>query len=211
MRQHSMRSLSLVAITLALPLWAEAAELSSQPSDGARFESKLVLDIKAKSMVGPSIQLDDNNIAHVAWMEEKENARTLRHAHTVPSGESLSLPVSVNGQDEVPYWRQEAPALEVQGEHIYLVWAKMPPQSQADKPFANELRLSRSIDGGKTFLPSALINDDSELVNHSFDSIRIGRDGAIHVAWIDGRGGKKASGTYVSRSIDHGLTFDKNK
>jgi hypothetical protein len=122
----------------------------------------------------------------------------------------LSSPIAVNGQNEVPYWRQEAPALEAHGEHIYLVWAKMPPQSPADKPFANELRLSRSLDGGQTFLPSALINDDGQLVNHSFDSIRIGREGAIHVAWIDGRGGKKTSGTYVTRSSDHGTTFEKN-
>src|ERR671917_321850 len=157
MRQPSMRSLSLVAITVALPLWVEAAELSSQSSAGVRFEPKLVLDIKAKSMVGPSIQLDENNTAHVAWMEEKENGRTLHYAHSSPSDKSLSSPVPVNRQDEVPYWRQEAPALDVHGEHIYLVWAKMPPQSPADKPFANELRLSRSIDGGKTFLPSALI------------------------------------------------------
>jgi hypothetical protein len=199
-----------VAITVALPLSVEAAELSPEPHDGVRFEPKLVLDIKAKSMVGPSIQLDENNIAHVAWMEEKENGRTLHYTHTMPSGQSLSSPVAVNSHDEVPYWRQEAPALEVQGEHIYLVWAKMPPQSPADKPFANELRLSRSIDGGETFLPSALINDDGELVNHSFDSIRIGRDGAIHVAWIDGRGGKKSAATYVTRSNDHGTTFEKN-
>jgi hypothetical protein len=210
MRQHAMQSLSVVAITLALPLWVEAAELSAQPSDGVRFEPKLVLEIHAKSMVGPSIQLDEKNIAHVAWMEEKENARTLRYARTVPSGEALSSPIAVNGQNEVPYWRQEAPALEAHGEHIYLVWAKMPPQSPADKPFANELRLSRSLDGGQTFLPSAVINDDGELVNHSFDSIRIGREGAIHVAWIDGRGGKKTSGTYVTRSSDHGTTFEKN-
>jgi hypothetical protein len=210
MRQHTMQLLNLMAITLALPLWVEAAELSAQPSDGVRFEPKLAVEIHAKSMVGPSIQLDEKNVAHVAWMEEKENARMLRYARTVLSGETLSSPIAVNGQDEVPYWRQEAPALEAHGEHIYLVWAKMPPQTPTDKPFANELRLSRSLDGGQTFLPSALINDDGELVNHSFDSIRIGREGAIHVAWIDGRGGKKTAGTYVTRSSDHGTTFEKN-
>jgi hypothetical protein len=48
MRQYAMQSLSLVAITLALPLWVEAAELSSQPSNGVRFEPKLVLEIHAK-------------------------------------------------------------------------------------------------------------------------------------------------------------------
>src|SRR5687768_4842923 len=70
------RLVGLVTIALVMPLWVEAAELSSQPIDGVRFEPKLVLDIKAKSMAGPSVQLDENNLAHVAWMEEKENVRT---------------------------------------------------------------------------------------------------------------------------------------
>lgn len=208
---HFLRALSMMALALAMPVGAQAAELSSQPADGVHFQPKVALDIKAKSLAGPSIQIDEHDITHVAWMEEDSYGRTVRYAHTPPSGGSLSSPMPVNRPDEMPYWRQEAPALEVQGDHIYLVWAKMPPQNSPDTPFANELRLSRSIDGGNTFLPSALINDDDEPVNHSFDSIRIGREGAIHVAWIDGRGGKKASGTYVSRSIDHGLTFDKNK
>ena len=210
MTQLMIHWLSLVAMIFGLPLATNAAEPLSQPSDGVRFEPKVILDITAKSLVGPSIQLDAHGVVHVAWMEEKDNVRRLQYARSTASG-GLSSPVAVTGRDDVPYWRQEAPALEVQDNRIYLVWAKMPPQNSADKPFANELRLSRSVDGGKTFLPSALINDDGEPVNHSFDSIGIGRDGAVHVAWIDGRGGKKASGTYVSRSTDHGLTFDKNK
>jgi hypothetical protein len=192
-------------------MWTGAAEMPSHSSDTLSFEPKIAAEIKAKSMVGPSIQLDEHNVIHTAWMEEDSHGRAVRYAHTGPSGGSLSSPLSVNGQDEVPYWRQEAPAFDVQGEHIYIAWAKMPAQSVADKPFANELRLSRSLDQGQTFLPSARINDDSEPVLHSFDSIRIGREGALHVAWIDGRGGKKDPGTFVSRSTDHGATFEKNR
>lgn len=211
MRPHCLLPLSMMALAMVPPLSVQAAQRSSQPNDGVRFESTLTVDIKAKSMVGPSIRLDEHDMAHLAWMEEDPHGRTVRYARTPASGGSLSAPIPVNLPDEVPYWRQEAPALEAQGDRVYLVWAKMPPESSANAPFANELRLSRSTDGGKTFLPSVLINDDGEPVNHSFDSIRIGREGAVHVAWIDGRGGQKASGTYVSRSTDHGLTFDKNK
>ena len=46
------RLVGLVTIALVMPLWVEAAELSSQPIDEVRFEPKLVLDIKAKSMAG---------------------------------------------------------------------------------------------------------------------------------------------------------------
>lgn len=211
MRPHSVRALTMTALALVMPLSAQAAEHPSHPAEGVRFESKVNLDITAQSLAGPSIQIDEHDITHVAWMEEDSHGRTLRYARTPPSEGSPSSPMPVNLPGEVPYWRQEAPALAVQDDRVYLVWAKMSPQTSPDKPFANELRLSRSVDGGRTFLPSGLINDDGEPVNHSFDSIRVDREGAIHVAWIDGRGGKKASGTYISRSMDHGLTFDKNK
>lgn len=211
MRPHSVRALTMTALALVMPLGAQAAEYPSHPAEGVRFESKVNLDITAQSLAGPSIQIDEHDITHVAWMEEDSHGRTLRYARTPPSEGSPSSPMPVNLPGEVPYWRQEAPALAVQDDRVYLVWAKMSPQTSPDKPFANELRLSRSVDGGRTFLPSGLINDDGEPVNHSFDSIRVDREGAIHVAWIDGRGGKKASGTYISRSMDHGLTFDKNK
>ena len=211
MRPHSVRALTMTALALVMPLGAQAAEYPSHPAEGVRFESKVNLDITAQSLAGPSIQIDEHDITHVAWMEEDSHGRTLRYARTPPSEGSPSSPIPVNLPGEVPYWRQEAPALAVQDDRVYLVWAKMSPQTSPDKPFANELRLSRSVDGGRTFLPSGLINDDGEPVNHSFDSIRVDREGAIHVAWIDGRGGKKASGTYISRSMDHGLTFDKNK
>ena len=211
MRPHSVRALTMTALALVMPLSAQAAEHPSHPAEGVRFESKVNLDITAQSLAGPSIQIDEHDITHVAWMEEDSHGRTLRYARTPPSEGSPSSPMPVNLPGEVPYWRQEAPALAVQDDRVYLVWAKMSPQTSPDKPFANELRLSRSVDGGRTFLPSGLINDDGEPVNHSFDSIRVDREGAIHVAWIDGRGGKKACGTYISRSMDHGLTFDKNK
>lgn len=203
------RVLSIVTV-LAAPIGLYAGE-RSQPIGSMTFSPKLTVEIKAKSMVGPSIQVDEHDTAHVAWMEEDATGRTIRYAHTSLSLETLSPSTIVNDPNEVPYWRQESPALDVRGEQVYIAWARMPAQPVTDKPFANELRLSRSPDNGQTFLPSARINDDGEAVLHSFDSIRVDRSGAIHVAWIDARGNKKNPGTYISRSIDHGTTFETNK
>lgn len=93
---------------------------------------------------------------------------------------------------------------------VFLTWALTHPKVTADKPFSNELRLSRSTDGGRTFLPSILVNNDEQVIGHSFDSIHVAADGVVHVAWIDGREGKKESGTFVTRSTDHGRTVVKN-
>src|SRR6476469_2320409 len=120
MNRHVTRVLGAIAIALALPIGLHAADLSSQPIGAISFAPQLIVDIKAKSMVGPSIQLDERNVAHVAWLAEDTN--------------------------DLPYWRQEAPALDVRGNMVYIAWAKMPAVPVADKPFANELRLSRSLD-----------------------------------------------------------------
>jgi BNR repeat-like domain len=205
-----LSAMSMVIMTLALPIGAAGTELPTQPAGDVRLGPRLVIDIKAKSVVGPSVRLGDANVVHVAWVEEDQNERKVRYTHTSGQGDAFAPAVSVNAPEESPYSRQEAPALDVQGQQVYLAWAKMHPQTSAEKPLANELRLSRSTDGGTSFLPSVLINDDGLAIVHSFDSLRIGHEAALHVAWIDAREGKKNPGTYVSRSDDHGKTFSKN-
>jgi hypothetical protein len=205
-----LSAMSMVIMTMALPIGAAGTEVPTPTAAEVRFGPRLVIDIKAKSVVGPSVRLDDTNVVHVAWVEEDQNERKVRYTHTSGSGEAFASALSVNAPEEIPYSRQEAPALDVRGQQVYLAWAKTHPQTSAEKPLANELRLSRSTDGGKTFLPSVLINDDGLAIVHSFDSLRIGHEEALHVAWIDAREGKKNPGTYVSRSDDHGKTFSKN-
>jgi hypothetical protein len=99
----------------------------------------------------------------------------------------------------------------VSGEAVFLTWASTHPNISPDKPFASELRLSRSTDGGQTFLPSVLVNDDGQAIVHSFDALHLGPDGTLLVSWIDGREGKKDPGTYAARSGDHGRTVGKNR
>jgi hypothetical protein len=48
------------------------------------------------------------------------------------------------------------------------------------------------------------------VIAHSFDAIRATADGVLHLAWIDGREGKKEPGTFVARSTDQGRTISKN-
>ena len=179
-------------------------------ADPARFGQKLMTDRPVRSVVGPSVRIDDEGRISLAWVEEDKETRTVLYARTEKWGGSIGAPVTVNQPTEAPYMRQEAPALAGAGDEVFLTWALTHPKVTADKPFSNELRLSRSTDGGQTFLPSILVNDDEQVIGHSFDSIHVAPDGVVHVAWIDGREGKKESGTFVTRSTDHGRTVSKN-
>lgn len=189
---------SLVSIALA------------EPGQSLQFGPKLTTDHNVRAVIGPSVRIDDEGHISLAWVEEDKETRALLYARTEKPGERFGTPIKVNQSTEAPYMRQEAPALAVGGDQVFLTWALTHPKTTVDKPFSNELRLSRSTDGGKTFLPSILVNDDAQVIGHSFDSIHVAPDGVVHVAWIDGREGKKEPGTFLTRSTDHGRTVAKN-
>lgn len=182
----------------------------AESDQSLRFGSKLTTDHKVRAVVGPSVTIDDEGRISLAWIEEDKDTRTVFYAGTERPERPIGVPVKVNQPTEAPYMRQEAPALAVARGEVFLTWALTHPKLTAEKPFSNELRLSRSTDGGKTFLPSILVNDDVHVIGHSFDSIHVAPDGVVHMAWIDGREGKKEPGTFVTRSTDRGRTVAKN-
>jgi hypothetical protein len=182
----------------------------AEPEAQWEFGPKVVTDRKVRSVMGPSVRIDDRGRISLAWMEEDKDVRSVLFARLEKAGGPIGTPVQVNGVSEAPYSRQEAPALAASGDDVLVTWALTHPKLTPDKPFSNELRLSRSTDGGKTFLPSILVNDDEQVIGHSFDSLHVAQDGVIHVAWIDAREGKKESGTFTTRSTDHGRTVEKN-
>jgi len=190
-------------ILVVFPMLAESDQAFT-------FGPKVVTDRKVRSVAGPSVRIDDAGHISVAWMEEDKEVRAVLYAHLDNGRGPIGTPVLVNSPTEVPYIRQEAPALAASGDEVLVTWAVTHSKVAPDKPFSNDLRLSRSPDGGKTFLPSVLVNDDNQVIGHSFDSIHVAPDGVVHVAWIDAREGKKEPGTFITRSTDHGRTVEKN-
>jgi hypothetical protein len=170
----------------------------------------MTLSPAAKTVVGPSVHVDDQGAISVAWMQEDKEIRTVLFARAEKPGGSLGQSVPVNGPKEVPYYRQEAPALLVDGDSVFVTWALSHPKATPKEVLSNELRLSRSLDGGRTFLPSVKVNDDEQVIVHSFDAIHRDRNGRLHIAWIDGREGKKEPATFITRSADGGETFERN-
>jgi hypothetical protein len=182
----------------------------AEPAPSFALGPKVTTDRKVRSVVGPSVRIDDKGRISLAWVEEEKETRTVLYSHIEKVEGPIGELVRVNGPSEAPYSRQEAPALTSSGDDVLITWAVTHPKVTPDKPFSNDLRLSRSTDGGKTFQPSVLVNDDQQVIGHSFDSIHIAPDGVVHMAWIDGREGKKESGTFATRSTDYGRTVEKN-
>ena len=194
-------------VAAAWPASFVAAEAThSSPIVGPKYSTVH----NVKNVVGPSVQIDDQGRIAAAWVEEDKDARTILFARSEKPGGPLGPAVAVNQPSESPYYRQEAPALVVRGQEVFVTWSKTHPKMTPDKPFSGELRVSRSTDGGRSFGPSTLVNDDDQVIQHTFDAMQVAPDGVLHFAWIDGREGKKEPGTFVARSTDQGRTITKN-
>jgi len=204
MKRFAAAFLVMLSSLVAIPAWAETAE------PAIRLGPKTMTVHQVKSVVGPSVQIDEQGFVSAAWVEEDKEIRTILFARSEKIGGPLGIPIPVNQPTEQIYYRQESPAFAVRGNEVFVAWSQTHPKITPDKPFAGELRLSRSTDGGRTFAPSVLVNDDGQVIQHTFDSIQVARDGAIYMAWIDGREGKKEPGTFVARSTDQGRTIVKN-
>jgi hypothetical protein len=211
--RHRLRITSGILSLLAFgfnPVGLTALQSAETADSAPTFGSKHLTVHHVKSVVGPSVGIDHQGRIAAAWVEEEKETRTILFARSEMPGGPLGAPVAVNRPSETPYYRQESPALIVHGDDVFVTWSMTHPKMTPDKPFSGELRLSRSSDGGRSFGPSTLVNDDEQVIQHTFDAMQVGPDGVLHFAWIDGREGKKEPATFVARSTDHGRTITKN-
>src|SRR5581483_11298927 len=92
------------------------------------------------------------------------------------------------------------------GGPLYVSWSSEKPKLEGVL-FASDLRLSRSLDGGKTFEAPRRVNADRP-ISHSFDGLAVGRDGTVLVTWIDGREGRPDPATWAARGVEQGTRVE---
>jgi len=171
---------------------------------------KHILDHKGMQTTGPSTQLGTDGTLHLAWGGEKKEDRGVFYLHVNPAQEHYPEPVKVSPAATPVATLHEPPALALgQKNDVYLTWTT-PHHNANGKLFTSLLLLSRSLDGGTTFLPPVRVNDDEAVTGHSFDHVTVSPNGSVHIAWLDAREGKKDPATYASFSQNQGLTLSPN-
>jgi hypothetical protein len=129
-------------------------------------------------------------------------------------GDTFTEPIRVNhAAGEVTDHGENSPLLAASpdGRNLYAVWAARDPRSA----LGGAIRFSRSARMRPAFSPALTVNDDTPPASRSFQTLAVGPDGTIYVAWLDGRdaSGSHQEGTssiYLARSTDQGQTFEKN-
>lgn len=109
---------------------------------------------------------------------------------------------------------QNRPQIAVHGQVVVVSWSQALP-----KLYSGHVRMARSEDGGLSFTPPVIVNENREEIGHGFNAMKMDRQGNLALAWLDGRersaaarkGVKYAgSSVYYATSSDFGKTWTAN-
>ncbi len=156
---------------------------------------------------------DNMGVLWIAWV----NNDHLYVQSSLDKGISFSSPVMVNtAAESIAAKGESRPKIKLDNQGtIYLTWVQT-----LDKKRSTYVRFSRSTDNGRHFSEPVTVNDNLEIIRHRFDSMAIGKNGEILIAWLDARdtesakkAGKEFKGlsVYYTWSDDGGKHFYPNK
>ncbi len=150
----------------------------------------------------PSVAVDGEGNVFVGWIAEDHGSNNLYVLKPVTGEEK---PVRVNPEGLSVDSLHQSPGIAAgPGGEVYVSWS-----SAKEKPegvlFANDLRLSKSLDGGKSFDAGIVVNEERD-ISHSFEGMAVDESGDVLVAWIDSREGWDKPGTYLTSISGQGAT-----
>src|ERR1043165_5521543 len=162
---------------------------------------------------------------YVAWVEHRQNGEAdVMLARFNDAGQSQGEPARVNPEaGRATAWRGDPPTVAASTDGVvYVGWTARAEPSSA---LAEDLYLSASRDGGRSFAAPVKVNDDQRPVVHGMHSLAVAPDGRVYLAWLDERNvtqprpSEVAEGhhmesnreLFTAYSTDGGRTFSPNR
>jgi hypothetical protein len=136
--------------------------------------------------------------------DEKGNSNIFL-ANSKNVGDTFRHPIVVNSKSgKIKLHGENGPQLRMgNGVEIFAAWVEN-----------RDIQFARSVNYGRSFLPSIRVNDDKNKASQSFHIMEVSPEGTVFVSWLDGRDKKNnkpgTSSIYIARSTDRGKTFGKN-
>jgi hypothetical protein len=167
--------------------------------------------VAADGEFNPYVISDNHEGFYGAYIERKTGLSNVILQHSQTAG-SFSAGVRVNDHPGDAAVRNENPPKVALGPNneVYVVWA-----SERER-WKGNIRFARSLNGGKTFQPAISLNSDAsqQPISRAFESIVVGSNGRIFVAWIDERSkmsNDRGAEIWMATSEDHGKTFSHDR
>lgn len=134
--------------------------------------------------LGTSAVFDDQGRLWIARTEPVEKKAQVVLQRSDDRGRTWLPPIPVTSTPEpVSADGENRPKLAFgsRGE-LYVSWT-----SPTSEKYTGDIRFTRSLDGGKTWSPPAVVHADRQLITHRFESMIVDRTGRAWIAWIDKR------------------------
>ncbi len=193
----------LVSAALAVLLVAPPAHAAG-PALGPRQELTVFDKPHEAHVSAPAVAVTRDGKTVVAWIAQQGHDHNLFVAQLG----SAPKPVRVNPDGLFADSLHQPPGLALgPGGEVYVSWSSAKPVPEGGL-FASDLRLSRSLDGGRTFESPLRVNEDRP-ISHSFEGLGVAPDGTVIVSWIDSRDGPSTAGTYLARITERGSRVEK--
>ena len=187
-----------VAVALALVLGAMPAHAAG-PVLGPRQELTVFDKPHEAHVSAAAVAVTRDGKTVLAWFAQQGHDNNL----FVAQPGSDPKPVRVNPEGMFADSLHQPPGLALgPADEVYVSWSSRKPVPEGGL-FASDLRLSRSLDGGRTFEGHLRVNDDRP-ISHSFEGLGVAPDGTVIVSWIDSRDGASTAGTYLARITERG-------
>ena len=194
---------ALVAVALALLFVALPAQAGG-PVLGPRQELTVFDKPHEAHVSAPAVAVTRDGKIVLAWIAQQGHDNNL----FVAQPGSDPKPVRVNPEGLSVDSLHQPPGLALgPGGEVYVSWSSAKPVPEGGL-FASDLRLSRSLDGGRTFENPLRVNEDRP-ISHSFEGLGVAPDGTVIVSWIDSRDGVSTGGTYLARVTERGSRVEK--
>jgi len=189
-----MKSLKLSIFYLLLMFLAGCAQQAKKTENTTAQTPDALKPVRVSAenvdAAEPAVATARDGTAYVAWVEHREAEADVMLAQLDGGGEMKSAPVRVNPQPgAATSWRGDPPTVKVAPDGtVYVGWTARIGGPQGH---GNDLYISASRDGGRTFDAPVKVNDDGKQVVHGMHSLAVGSDGRVLVAWLDERNVQK--------------------
>ena len=167
------------------PKQENAGNLSSKPE--AENQSITRVSASDANAAEPAVASDSNGSVYVVFVEHNADKSADVYLQKFDAdGKAVGEKTRVNPEKgQAKAWYGDAPTIKIGKDNTIFVGWTAPVA--AEKSSGNNLNLSVSVDGGKTFAAPVKVNDDTAPASHGMHSMAIGRDNQIFMAWLDER------------------------
>jgi hypothetical protein len=171
-----MQSVHRLVLCLLIGLPCESAAQSIEVSPPAR-----------PGALGPNLAPDGEG-ALMTWVEpaSEDGAASLVRFSRFDDG-SWSEPVTIAASPDIfVNWADFPSVVAAPDGSLVAHWPQYSPLATEDTPYAYDVRLARSTDGGATWSASGTAHNDGTPTEHGFVSFAT-RGDELWAAWLDGR------------------------